>query len=170
MAAFLRSQAYIHPELLDGFSLQHSLGLALTTKDSPNGRRAGSGFWGGLAKTRYWIDPTTGVIVSASVYLSILIAGILWYSDPRPRRPAHLCRRHGQDGAYHVRQPGIRETTYIHYMNYCFLVYFDSSRSQVSRFLSLGLSLRSSSMRERSPSHPSVTNQSTILPMSETAQ
>ncbi|KAJ3513129.1 hypothetical protein NMY22_g15134 [Coprinellus aureogranulatus] len=38
-----------------------STGFALTAKDWPGRRKAGSGFWSGWAGTFYFLDPTTGI-------------------------------------------------------------------------------------------------------------
>ncbi len=39
----------------------HSIALGLTMRDSEHGRRAGSASWSGIAKTEFFIDPTTGL-------------------------------------------------------------------------------------------------------------
>jgi methyl acetate hydrolase len=36
-------------------------GLLITTIDQPRRRRAGSGSWGGIFNTRFWVDPAAGV-------------------------------------------------------------------------------------------------------------
>lgn len=93
LPGFLGPQKYIHADLLDGNSIDHSLGLAVTKVDSPDGRPAGSGFWGGVAKTRYWIDPVNGLIVSAKP--TRLTLGLLRYPDHGAWHPAPVCRCHG---------------------------------------------------------------------------
>jgi methyl acetate hydrolase len=45
-------------------------GLLLNTADIPGMRRAGSGAWGGLCNTQFWVDRTTGVC--ASIYSNFL--------------------------------------------------------------------------------------------------
>lgn len=49
-----------------GKALGYSLSLQLNNVDSAYGRKAGSASWGGAAKTLYWIDPASGIIVSCS--------------------------------------------------------------------------------------------------------
>ncbi|WOO82477.1 Acyltransferase LovD [Vanrija pseudolonga] len=41
--------------------LGFSVALAVNAKDAKSGRRAGSGAWGGMAKTDFWIDPASGI-------------------------------------------------------------------------------------------------------------
>jgi methyl acetate hydrolase len=53
----------------EGGSVGHSVGLLLNFEDSDHGRRAGSGSWDGAAKTQFWIDPKTGIAVSARVFI-----------------------------------------------------------------------------------------------------
>jgi len=67
IAAMAKRQTYHDPAHVnnDAQYLEHSVGLVLNTRDSVNGRRAGSGCWDGAAKTQYWLDPTTGVAVSS---------------------------------------------------------------------------------------------------------
>lgn len=45
----------------DGQGLAHSVALCVNTRDSASGRRAGSGTWGGIATTEFWIDPAAGI-------------------------------------------------------------------------------------------------------------
>jgi CubicO group peptidase (beta-lactamase class C family) len=52
------------PDQLTGHAITHSLAFSVNTADSPYGRRAGSGAWGGAARTIYWIDPKSGICVS----------------------------------------------------------------------------------------------------------
>lgn len=47
-----------------GEHASHSLALCVLEADSKYGRKAGSANWGGIAKTQFWIDPTTGIAVS----------------------------------------------------------------------------------------------------------
>lgn len=42
-------------------STDHSIALCLNLEDSLRGRRAGSGAWGGMARTHFWLDPKTGI-------------------------------------------------------------------------------------------------------------
>ncbi|ORX37084.1 beta-lactamase/transpeptidase-like protein [Kockovaella imperatae] len=42
-------------------NVNHSVALALSLEDAPHGRRAGSGWWSGLAHTQFWLDPKTGL-------------------------------------------------------------------------------------------------------------
>lgn len=46
-------------------TVNHSVGFALCLVDVPGRRRKGTGYWGGAAKTNYWIDPVRGIAVSA---------------------------------------------------------------------------------------------------------
>lgn len=41
----------------------HSVGFSVSLVDLPGRRRAGSGYWAGVAKTMFWVDPTTGIAV-----------------------------------------------------------------------------------------------------------
>lgn len=45
----------------------HSVGMMLSKADSPHGPKAGSGAWGGLSNTQYWLDPASGLAVSLEV-------------------------------------------------------------------------------------------------------
>ncbi|KLT44390.1 beta-lactamase/transpeptidase-like protein [Cutaneotrichosporon oleaginosum] len=47
-----------------GEKTHHSLALCVNDDDSENGRKKGTAFWGGIAKTKFWIDPATGIVVS----------------------------------------------------------------------------------------------------------
>ena len=47
-----------------GEYLGHSPAMLVYLKDSCHGRKKGSGYWDGGAKTHFWIDPTTGIAVS----------------------------------------------------------------------------------------------------------
>ncbi|KAJ9103923.1 hypothetical protein QFC21_002386 [Naganishia friedmannii] len=42
-------------------TVQHSLGLFLHLTDSKHGRLTGSGAWSGMAKTMFWLDPSSGI-------------------------------------------------------------------------------------------------------------
>lgn len=44
-----------------GAAVAHSLGLLIFEADSALGRKKGSGAWSGAARTRFWIDPASGV-------------------------------------------------------------------------------------------------------------
>ena len=54
-------------------TINHSIAMMVTSVDVTDGRKKGSGFWSGAAKTQYWIDPTTGLAVSANHPLLLLI-------------------------------------------------------------------------------------------------
>lgn len=58
--------------LVTGDKVTHSLALCVTEADSKNGRKAGSGFWGGIAQTKFWLDPDTGIAVSWSKALTTI--------------------------------------------------------------------------------------------------
>lgn len=67
IVAQLQNGQWLDPELSangTGKYLGHTLGLMINLKDSAFGRKAGSGCWGGAAKTQFWIDPSTGIAVS----------------------------------------------------------------------------------------------------------
>jgi CubicO group peptidase (beta-lactamase class C family) len=49
------------PQFTSGEALGHSVGLMLLEAPNPAGRHAGSGFWSGAARTRFWIDPEAGI-------------------------------------------------------------------------------------------------------------
>jgi len=52
------------PANVDLGRMEHSVGFPMTTVDSPHGRRAGSGAWGGAGQTLFWIDPRSDLAVS----------------------------------------------------------------------------------------------------------
>lgn len=81
LGRMLRDMGGNVPGWQSGEDVTHSLAMCVCTKDSPHGRRAGSawckspakdGGWreltagGGAARTKQWIDPKTGIIVSCS--------------------------------------------------------------------------------------------------------
>lgn len=49
-------------QLADGTKVSHSLGLMLFETDGLHGRKAGTGCWSGAARTRFWIDPVSGIV------------------------------------------------------------------------------------------------------------
>lgn len=49
----------------DEVFVDHSIGFVLEMENNPSRRRKGSGSWYGAALTNFWIDPETGVAVSA---------------------------------------------------------------------------------------------------------
>lgn len=49
-----------------GAALSWSVGLELNLTDGEFGRREGSGYWGGAAKTSFWLDPASGIAVSGA--------------------------------------------------------------------------------------------------------
>jgi methyl acetate hydrolase len=56
-------------DLLPGAPKRWSLGALRNEADVPDGRRAGSQFWAGLANSYFWVDPTTKLAgVTASAY------------------------------------------------------------------------------------------------------
>lgn len=69
------------PYVLNAGNLTHSLGCGLNLTDAPGRRKAGSVFWGGVAKTAYWIDPESGI--AGVVGTNMLVAG----RDPDPWQP-----------------------------------------------------------------------------------
>ena len=64
LGAFLGSFGHKDPGMISGDTVSHSVGLCLIEADSDFSRKAGTGWWGGAAKTEYWIDPEKGIIVS----------------------------------------------------------------------------------------------------------
>jgi hypothetical protein len=42
----------------------HSVALSINMVDLDTGRKAGSGNWSGAAKTMFWLDPKSGLVVS----------------------------------------------------------------------------------------------------------
>lgn len=68
-------------QFTSGEAVGHSLGLCLWTADSVDGQKAGSGFWGGAARTRFWIDPKSDIAVSEM--MSSLTVGMVRYADLR---------------------------------------------------------------------------------------
>jgi methyl acetate hydrolase len=55
-------------QFISGDKVHHSLALCVDDADSEYGRKKGTAFWGGIAKTKFWIDPTTGVVVSLKMW------------------------------------------------------------------------------------------------------
>lgn len=64
LGAFLKMRGYPEEQYTSGAKVGYSPGLCLNLATSVNGRKAGSGFWFGAARSEYWIDPASGVIVS----------------------------------------------------------------------------------------------------------
>lgn len=80
LGRMLKDMGQVIPGWTSGEDVTHSLAMCVNTKDSPNGRRAGSAMCesnlgmgsregmltagGGAARTQQWIDPKTGIIVS----------------------------------------------------------------------------------------------------------
>ena len=62
MVAQLSPPGYLDPPPTPD-TADYSVGMCLRLVDSVGGRRKGSGFWSGMAKTQYWIDPATGIAV-----------------------------------------------------------------------------------------------------------
>jgi methyl acetate hydrolase len=75
---------FSHPSLTQSASFEQTVGFPINTIDSPFGRKAGTGSWLGAAKTYYWLDPATGVAVSAVVTSIANIAGFLRNPDCQP--------------------------------------------------------------------------------------
>ena len=53
----------VDPALCDngGQGLGHSIAMCVNLLDSAGGRRKGSGTWGGIATTEFWLDPEAGI-------------------------------------------------------------------------------------------------------------
>lgn len=64
LGAFLKMRGYPEEQYTSGKKIGYSPGLCLNLAQSVNGRKAGSGFWFGAARSEYWIDPAAGLIVS----------------------------------------------------------------------------------------------------------
>lgn len=79
-------------QFTSGEKTHHSLALCVNDADSETGRKKGTAFWGGIAKTKFWIDPTTGLVVSRSTRLALTCracaAPSSWTSSTRRRRSA----------------------------------------------------------------------------------
>lgn len=56
--------------------LGFSVGLGLALADTATGRKAGSGHWGGIAKTGFWLDPASGI--AAIIGTQIFTPGVLF--------------------------------------------------------------------------------------------
>ncbi|KAL1409400.1 hypothetical protein Q8F55_003383 [Vanrija albida] len=56
--------------------LGFSVGLGLALADTATGRKKGSGHWGGIAKTGFWLDPATGI--AAIIGTQIFTPGVLF--------------------------------------------------------------------------------------------
>ncbi|RSH84255.1 uncharacterized protein EHS24_005768 [Apiotrichum porosum] len=61
LGQFLAFAGVTEPQYMSGDKVGWSLGLCLYTADSKYGRKAGTGFWSGVASTRHWIDPSMGI-------------------------------------------------------------------------------------------------------------
>lgn len=66
LGAFLKMRGYPEEQYTSGDKVGYSPGLCLNLAASVNGRKAGSGFWFGAARSEYWIDPASGLVVSLS--------------------------------------------------------------------------------------------------------
>ncbi|BEJ17801.1 hypothetical protein CspHIS471_0700690 [Cutaneotrichosporon sp. HIS471] len=62
LGAFLKFRGYPEEQYTSGGAVGYSPGLCLNLANSVNGRKAGSGFWFGAARSEYWIDPASGLI------------------------------------------------------------------------------------------------------------
>ncbi|TXT10890.1 hypothetical protein VHUM_01641 [Vanrija humicola] len=65
-----------------GPALGWSVGLELNLADGEFGRKKGSGYWGGAAKTSFWLDPASGIAVGGAC--SLCVRG---QADAPRRRP-----------------------------------------------------------------------------------
>jgi methyl acetate hydrolase len=61
--AFMHYETYVHPSPTTE-TRNHSVAMSLNLIELESGRKAGSGTWGGAAKTQFWMDPTSGLVVS----------------------------------------------------------------------------------------------------------
>ncbi|BEI82851.1 hypothetical protein CcaverHIS002_0307190 [Cutaneotrichosporon cavernicola] len=57
------------PQFASGDKAFHSLALCVYDADSEYGRKKGSAFWGGIAKTKFWIDPASGIVAVCGTQL-----------------------------------------------------------------------------------------------------
>lgn len=77
--ASMASQQHIHDLALltdgTGDHVGYGPALFINKKESKWGRKAGSGFWDGAAKTMFWLDPTTGIAVSSGLNQRLSING-----------------------------------------------------------------------------------------------
>lgn len=76
LGKFLKSRGYREEQYLSGDKVGYSTGFCLNLADSANGRKAGSGWWFGAARSEYWIDPATGIIVSRTVGYELTWQGL----------------------------------------------------------------------------------------------
>lgn len=51
-------------------NVNHSVGFLLNLEDFTGRRKKGSGSWSGVAKSQFWIDPTTGIAVSRTLLIN----------------------------------------------------------------------------------------------------
>jgi len=63
LVTFTARAGYLDPPPTNE-NINHSVALAIRHVNSVDGRKKGSGFWSGMAKTQYWIDPEVGLAVS----------------------------------------------------------------------------------------------------------
>ncbi|GMK58053.1 hypothetical protein CspeluHIS016_0500850 [Cutaneotrichosporon spelunceum] len=62
LEAFLKFRGYPEEMSTSRRGVGYSPGLCLNLEPSVNGRKAGSGFWFGAARSEYWIDPASGLV------------------------------------------------------------------------------------------------------------
>lgn len=55
------TEGMFEPQFASGRKVNHTVAMAYLESDSPTGMKAGTGFWGGAARTRFWIDPESGI-------------------------------------------------------------------------------------------------------------
>jgi CubicO group peptidase (beta-lactamase class C family) len=61
LGVLLQRLGTLEEQFTSGDNIDHSLGLCLYTAESEYGAKAGTASWGGVAHTRFWVDPTTGI-------------------------------------------------------------------------------------------------------------
>jgi CubicO group peptidase (beta-lactamase class C family) len=84
LGAFLKFRGYPEEQYTSGRAVGYSPGLCLNLGNSVNGRKAGSGFWFGAARSEYWIDPASGLIVSPKKK-ELTAGAVRDAADERPR-------------------------------------------------------------------------------------
>ncbi|TXT06151.1 hypothetical protein VHUM_03624 [Vanrija humicola] len=72
--------SFVDDAMLEDNGLDHSVGFVINTSDSAWGRKAGSGTWGGAAKTDYWIDPTSGIIGFCGVQINTVLPDLPFHA------------------------------------------------------------------------------------------
>jgi hypothetical protein len=100
LGEFVERPHYFNPPA-NSRNVEHSVGFLLNLEDFNGGRKAGSGTWSGAVKKQYWIDPTSGIVVS------ICISTYRTYTSTTAKRSRQSVVRNSSRRA---RTPGSRLT------------------------------------------------------------